>query len=122
MFRAVFIRVGMEVRQPPELTPGEGAVNADSRVDLQLKLLTPPSPACACENPDFATEASLNSRDNGYRHTRKRRGSLRALAVEITRIYYDSPLKGRPEPENQAADIFFSCAARRETLREPVFL
>jgi len=108
VFRAVFIRVGMEVRQPLELTPGEGRVNADSRLKLQLKLLTPLKPPAALGNRDFATDASANSRDNGYQRTCKRRGSLRALAVEITGIYHDRPMKGRPAPENQAADIFFS--------------
>lgn len=120
--RDVFIRVGMEVRQPLELTPGEGGVNADSRLDSKLKLLTPPSAVSALENPVFATGASANSPANGYRRTWKRRGSRSALAVENTQIYHDRPVKGRPEALCQAADIFFSCAARRETLREPVFL
>ena len=85
-------------------------------------MLTPPSAAAALGNPLFATEASANSPAGGYRRTCKRRGSGCALAVEFIRIYHDRPMKGRPVAENQAADIFFSWAARRLTLREPVFL
>ena len=112
----------MEVRQRFELTPGDGGVNADSRLKMQLKLLTPLKPNTVNEKPHFATDASANSPENGYRRTCKRRGSLRALAVGIAGLCHDGPVKGRPDAENQAAAIFFSWAASRPTFREPVFL
>jgi hypothetical protein len=89
----------MEVRQRLELTLGEGCVNADSRIELQLKLLTPLKPDFVNENPDFARQANAFSPDRGYRRTCKRRGSLRALAVEITVFCRDSRVKGRPRSE-----------------------
>jgi hypothetical protein len=76
----------MEVRQPPKLTPGDGGVNADSLSESQLKLLTPLKPNTVNEKPVFATGASANSPENGYRHTCKRRGSVCALAVDILDI------------------------------------
>jgi len=87
--------MGMEVRQRLELTLGEGGVNADSRVELQLKLLTPLKPDFVNENPDFPTQANAFSPDRGYRRTCKGRGSLRALDVEITVFCRDSRMKGR---------------------------
>ncbi len=42
----------------------------------------------------------------------------RALLSEFLAIKWGKD----PPVVAQAADIFFSCAARRETLREPVFL
>jgi hypothetical protein len=57
--------MGMEVRQRLELTLGEGGVNADSRVELQLKLLTPLKPHSVNENPDFALQAGARANGEG---------------------------------------------------------
>ena len=48
-----------------KLTPGEGGVNADSRVNSKLKLLTPLKAAAASKNPVFATEASTDTPRQG---------------------------------------------------------
>jgi hypothetical protein len=55
----------MEVRQRPKPTRDKGGVNADSRLDLQLKLLTPLKPNAVNEKPLFATEASTDGPDSG---------------------------------------------------------
>jgi hypothetical protein len=55
----------MEVRQRLKLTPGGGCVNADSRVESHLKLLTPLKPNTVNEKPRFATEAGADQRLSG---------------------------------------------------------
>lgn len=134
----VFIQIGMEVRYRPKLTRRTPEINADSSRDSHLNCLTPANLGSAWENGYFAPipnagfcrRLSARQQDGEGACASSPLKSLDFLATTLLRVVrtpqmtsFDKGVKARPRRRlNQAADSFFSWAARRETLREPVFL